>query len=113
MAETYHIYDYKALQPMLAAVLCVGLRENSRVKMALKGAKMTTESLLMAYMADSLAFLAWSKTKDAFAGRNRPKSFVHLILDNGKKETKDVETFADGREFEAEIERLLGELKNG
>ena len=43
-AETYHIYDYKRLPLTTVAALAVGLRENSRLKMAMNEAETTTEN---------------------------------------------------------------------
>ena len=47
MAETYHVLDWRALGLPLAATLAAGLRENSRTRMALAGAKVPTETLLL------------------------------------------------------------------
>ena len=44
MAETYHVLDWRALGLPLAATLAAGLRENSRTRMALAGAKVPTET---------------------------------------------------------------------
>lgn len=65
MAETYHVLDWRALGLPLAATLAGGLRETSRTCMALNHAPITTDTLLLGAMADSLQLLVWSKTKDA------------------------------------------------
>ena len=70
MAETYHVLDWRALGLPLAATLAGGLRETSRTCMALNHAPITTDTLLLGAMADSLQLLVWSKTKDAQHGRN-------------------------------------------
>lgn len=72
MAETYHVLDWRALGLPLAATLAGGLRETSRTCMALNHAQITTDTLLLGAMADSLQLLVWLKTKDAQHGRNRP-----------------------------------------
>lgn len=38
LAETYSIFDYKSLPVLTVATFCVGLRENSRIKMKKKQA---------------------------------------------------------------------------
>lgn len=53
MAETYHVLDWRALGLPLAATLAAGLRENSRTRMALAGAKVPTETLLLGQAADA------------------------------------------------------------
>lgn len=59
MAETYHVLDWRALGLPLAATLAAGLRENSRTRMALAGAKVPTETLLLGQAADALQLLLW------------------------------------------------------
>lgn len=54
MAETYHVLDWRALGLPLAATLAGGLRETSRTCMALNHAPITTDTLLLGAMADSL-----------------------------------------------------------
>ena len=36
LAETYHVFDYRALPVKLLAVLCSGLRSDSRVRQAME-----------------------------------------------------------------------------
>ena len=73
LAETYGILDYKVLPVETLAALSVGLRENSRIKMKLSGAKVKPDFLLLAAAVDRLSLLVWSKTKDAEKGRKREK----------------------------------------
>lgn len=56
-AETYHIFDYKALSPCLAATLAVGLREDSRVKMQVLKRKAQVNTILLAGIVDRLSVL--------------------------------------------------------
>ena len=104
-AETYHIYDNKRLPVKMVAALAVGLRDDSRIKMKLSGAKVTTEIMLLAAAVDRLSFLTWAKTKDAEKGRNRPKSILDAI--NAKE--KDTISFTSGEEFEKEWKRLTNQ----
>ena len=105
LAETYHILNYKALPAMLVASLVVGLRDDSRIKMKISGAKAPTEIILLASAVDRLSMLVWAKTKDAEKGRNRPKSLLDIMY---PKETNNT-TYKTGEEFEKARKELLGE----
>lgn len=86
-AETYHILNYKELSPTLAATLLIGLRDGSRVKMHLSGARVTLDQALLAIISDSLRFLAWTKTKDASKGRKyKNKPIFDAIMHEQKKD---------------------------
>lgn len=104
-AETYHIYDYKRLPLTTVAALAVGLRENSRIKMAMNEAETTTEILLMAAIVDRLSLLVWFNTKDAEKGVNRPQS----ILEKLSPKESMMETYESGEDFMKERERLLNQ----
>ena len=107
LAETYGILDYKVLPVETLAALSVGLRENSRVKMKLSGAKVKPDFLLLAAAVDRLSLLVWSKTKDAEKGRKRPKSLVEVL--NGKKKESDVMAFNTAEEWERAKAKIIGE----
>ena len=104
-AETYHIYDYKRLPLTTVAALAVGLRENSRIKMAMNEAETTTEILLMAAIVDRLSLLVWFNTKDAEKGVNRPQS----ILEKLRPKESMTEIYDSGEDFMKERERLLNQ----
>ena len=89
MAETYHVLDWRALGLPLAATLAAGLRENSRTRMALAGAKVPTETLLLGQAADALQLLLWTKT----------------LL--GRVQECETAGFADGAAYEAARARIL------
>lgn len=105
LAETYHIYDYKALPTMLVALFSVGLKNDSRIKMKLSGAKAPTEIILLASVIDKLNTLIWAKTKDAEKGRNRPKSILSAFYPKEKTNS----TYASGEDFLKARNKLLGE----
>lgn len=102
-AETYHIYDFKRLPIKTVAALALGLKDDSRIKMKMSGAKAPTDILLLAAAVDRLSLLVWAKTKDAEKGRNRPKS----ILESISPADKDTTAYSSGEEFMKERERLL------
>ena len=103
LAETYHVYDYKALPVSLVASLVVGLRDDSRIKMKLSGAKAPAEIILLASIIDRLSVLVWMQTKDAQKGRNRPKSLMSLLF---PKETKAT-VYKTGEDFEKARKKLI------
>lgn len=107
LAETYGILDYKVLPVETLAALSVGLRENSRIKMKLSGAKVQPDFLLLAAAVDRLSLLVWSKTKDAEKGRKIPKSLVEVL--NGKKKESDVMAFNTAEEWERAKAKIIGE----
>lgn len=107
LAETYGVLNYRELPVETLAALSAGLRENSRIKMKLSGAKVQSDILLLAAAVDRLTFLAWSKTKDAEKGRNRPESIVDMI--HGIREKNNIMAFDTAEEFEAARIAIIGE----
>ena len=107
LAETYHIYNYRQLPPSMVAIFSIGLRDDSRIKMKLSGAKVPPDILLLAGIIDRLNLLLWTKTKDAEKGLNRPKS----ILSDLYHKENDVSAFTSGKEFEKERQRLIAQAE--
>lgn len=105
-AEVYHIYDYRKLPLRYAAILACGLRDDSRIKMAVSGSVAPTNVLLQAITADALNLLVWFKTKDGQRNRNRPKSLFDLITNK----TSDIEAFETPEEFEKRRMALINEV---
>lgn len=54
MAETYNIYDYRALPARRAATYAAGLREDSRIKMKLAGISVKQSEFILAVIADEM-----------------------------------------------------------
>lgn len=102
-AETYHIYDYRSMAPGYVAVLCIGLREDSRVKLKLAGMPIDLTQTLLARMVDELAFLVWAKTKDGQKNRNRPQSVLKALTD---RKDDEVEVFRSAVDFMAEWDAI-------
>lgn len=105
-AETYNIYDYKKLPVKMAAIFASGLKKDSRIRMKENNMQYTLESMLLASMADSMAFLAWSKTEAAQKNTGRPKSILKQML-NGEKKPDDLVIFTSGEEFKKARRRIL------
>lgn len=98
LAETYGIFDYRALPVPLLATLAVGLRDDARIKMHMSGMSVPQNTLLLAAALDKLSLLVWSKTKDAQSGTNRPKPILGALL--GQKRERGVTAFDTAEEFE-------------
>ena len=105
LAETYCIYDMKALPPLTVAGLSCGLRENSRIKMKMRGDVLPFETLLLVAIIDDLRWLRWTKTKDAQKKRNAPKSLLNALLN--KEEEQKITAFATAEEFERRRAEIL------
>lgn len=111
LAETYGIYDLRALPVSTLATLAVGLREDSRIKMRISGVKVSRMEMLLAAAVDRLSLLVWAKTENGRNNVNRPKSILDIIL--GEEEQKsDVWSFASAEDFENEWARITG-VKHG
>lgn len=98
LAETYHLFNYREYSPLLVGTLLVGLKDDSRVKKKISGAKLSLEEMLLARIADDIAVNTWFKTKDAQKNKNRPKSILQHLLGVEKKEEYD--TFDTFEEFQ-------------
>lgn len=103
LAETYHIFDYRQLPPSTVAIFCIGLRDDSRIKMKLSGSKVSPEILLLSGIVDRLSLLLWTKTEDAKKGLNKPKP----ILGHLYEKESEVSAFISGKEFEEERQRII------
>lgn len=108
LAETYGIYDYRQLPAQQVAVFAFGLKEDSRIKMALSNQKVPFETLLMASTLDRLSTLVWFKTKDGQKGANRPAMIAQKLI--GEEKERDEMVFSSGEEFEAYRQRILAEV---
>ncbi len=105
LAETYHIFNYRELPVDLLATLVTGLRQNSRVKMAINGTKVPTDTLIMALIYDKLSQWVWMHTKDGRKGMNPPSSLAKMLSEEKKEKT--VRSFDSGEEFDAMRKRII------
>lgn len=111
LAETYHVYDYRSLPLKTVAAFSVGLRENSRIKMALADVRYPFETMLLAAILDGINLKNWLMSKDAQEGVGRPQSMVNRLLgkpeeSNWEKED-DTVVFDSGEAFEEMRRKLL------
>lgn len=107
LAETYQIYDYKQLPAKMVAVFCCGLRDNSRIKLAMRQQAVPFETILLASLSDTLSLLLWSKTKDGQRNTKRPPSILKQLIQSQQEQPQQV-VFSSGEEFMQERNRLLG-----
>lgn len=107
MMETYHIPDYRALPARQAALFACGLRDNSRIKMALAGAPAPIEVLLLAGIRDAAWRLVWQNTQDGLDGVRPPASVLDAIV--GRDKPKETEGFDSPEEFRAWLASMEGE----
>lgn len=112
-AEYYNIYNYESLPPSYAAVLLYGLPPDSRVMRHYSKEPATTEIMLLASIADSLNFIAWSKTKDAEKGKNRPARIIDELYNKNDKKKDDISTFSSPEDYEATRRAILERIQNG
>lgn len=106
LAETYGIFDTRALPASVLATLSVGLRDDSRIKMKMAGEKIPRQDMMQAAMVDRLSLLLWAKTKDAQHGMNRPKSLLEILTRSQKNGS--AQGFDSPEDFEAEWKRRTG-----
>ena len=108
LAETYGIYDYKQLPAHRVAILSIGLRETSRIKMKMSEQKVSVDTTLLAGIMDRVGLLVWMQTRDGQKGKNKPNS----VLDSLLSEPKEVDNvvYQSGEEFDKERNRLLSML---
>lgn len=105
LAETYHIYDYKSLSAKQAAAFSAGLREDSRIKIKMRGDRVSLPTLLAAMMYDRLSWLCWAQTKDGQKGRNRPESLAGRL--NTPPKEPELEAFDSAVEYERRRAELI------
>lgn len=104
-AETYHIFNIYEFPVEYVAILAFGLREDSRIKMAMAGLRVDVKTLLLAHIADNTAINAYFKTKDAQKGRNQPKSMLKVLT---QKESEIARGFENEADFIEEWRRING-----
>jgi len=100
-AETYGIYDLRALPVRTLAVLACGLGRNSRVWAKTQGFEARWSEIVLAMCADRLAVLAWQNTEDGHKGENYPTMLTPALLGMSDQSEKRYETYDSGEDFMA------------
>ena len=102
-AETYHIYDYRSLPVKLAATYSAGLRENSRIKMKMRGDALgDSNRMLVAMIYDAVAMLGWN-------GDGKPPSMLDAMYGElpQQEKKKKLQSFSSPEEYEQARKRIL------
>nr|WP_325300308.1 DUF5361 domain-containing protein [uncultured Dysosmobacter sp.] len=108
LAETYHILDWRTLPVRTVATFAVGLSEDSRIKMLIRGAQAPTTTILTAAMIDRLSLLWWAQTKDAQRGRGRPKMLLDMLAPTEAAEPVDAPVaYGSAADFNEARKRIL------
>ena len=110
LAETYGIYDYRAMKPSLVATLAVGLPESSRVVRKISGFNLTIDQMLLAMIEDSLNGLTWGLGGKKHS--KRPQSVLKMLADR-KKQKDDLMSFRTPEDYEAFMARKREKWNNG
>lgn len=117
LAETYQIFEYRALPVKLLATLAVGLRPNSRIKQSLSGVGVSAEEMLLAGIADRIGHLNWMMSEDGQKGTNKPQSILDILMGKQPSEgNKTVMTFSTAEEYESAMKsakQRAGGERNG
>ena len=101
-AETYRIYDYKQLPVSYAAILAVGLREDSRIRMKISESKGTFEDRMLTMIYDLINVIRYYHTQDAYDGVNPPEQIYPQLFDKNykpKEEKIEYMRFKTGEDF--------------
>jgi len=89
MAETYGVFDIKRVPVKLLATLAVGLRVDSRVMMAKRGALVNTQTVLLAKLIDVLRGVEYDNPLSLTAQCFADSSTGSTPAPQGKYETFD------------------------
>lgn len=101
LMETYYISDWQSMDADFIATLAIGLRDDSRIKRKMSGAKLTIDQSLLALLLDALRINNWMHTKDAQHRRNIPESiYKRLTTEEKEKKADELRHFDSVEEFE-------------
>ena len=109
LMEVYGIPEMRRLPPSKVSVFSCGLKDNSRIQLALSGARIDIDRMLLAACVDYLALIAWSRTADAEKNQNRPQSVYDLLV--GRTEETKVTGFDSAEEFEEYRRQIIERIK--
>ena len=115
LAETYHIFDYRSLPLQTVATLSVGLRDDSRIKMALSNTKYPFNTIILALILDNLNMMRWGMSFDEQKETNKPVSLAKRLLGIEEESSSDKMVFESGSAFDEMRNKILAErgFKNG
>lgn len=80
-AETYHVYNWRALPLKTAATLAAGLGPDSRIIRKISGVTWPFNTLLLAMICDSIRGISWQLVSEkGRRGHKPPQSVLKIIL---------------------------------
>lgn len=104
LAETYQIYDYRSLPAKLAATLSVGLRENSRIKIKMRGDKLgDSDRMILGMIFDIVAKIGWM-------GEDKPPSMIDAMYGELPEKTEaesETQSFDSPEAYEQARKELI------
>ena len=109
LAETYHIFDLRALPVTTLAALSFGLRDDSRIKMKLAGVKYVPEYVLLASICDNISMLRYNLM--ASEEDPLPPFYIDIILGKDKQDTEKEPYTAE--DFERDMADIARRANNG
>ena len=103
-AETYHIYDYRALPVHYAATLAYGLRCDSRIRLKLGEVKEEVPCFISAAKAaDYLALIVNSLREEP---EECPALLTDIIYGRAQKEEQKKTSYSSGEDFRSAWAKL-------
>ena len=110
LAETYGIFDYRQLPANQVAVFAFGLKDDSRIKLAISNSKVSFDTLLLASVVDRLSALVWFKTTDGQKEINKPKMIAQELTGKTKAKESNEMIFDSGEDFEEYRQQILEKI---
>ena len=111
LAETYGIYDYKAMKPSLIATLAVGLPDTSRIMRKYSGINCTTDQMLLAMIVDSVNRLIYGLRRKP--GGKKPQRIFNILTKKKEKKKDELMSFKTPEEYEAFMAKKRESWKHG
>lgn len=111
LAETYGIRDPGSLDAKTTATLAAGLRDDARIRRKATGHNHTTDTLLLAIIADGINALIWK----AGMYEEKPESLLDILTSGPKAEEEKTKKrkFKTREEFMEARAEILRKYKKG
>ncbi len=114
LAEAYQIYDYQSLPLQTIAILSIGLRDDSRIKMKMNKVRYTYEQWALTAILDNTNWLVWSKTKEGQRNHKKPERLLEQLMGRKPKNKAKLTTGTfDSIESYRKFIRSKKEASNG
>lgn len=104
LAETYGIYDIRSLPVQTIATLSSGLRDNSRIKMKLRGETAVRPDLIPAMIYDLLREMLYAQG----ILKDKPDLITDILTGTAETQVSEYEGFNTIAEFNEAYHRIGG-----